>query len=501
MVLLARRVIGALCGVGLYLSPVCQRSPASPLDISYAKADQSSQVASDDLSRSTQDTAKAVYENLLKTGTQKQIQRFHRNLYNTVVNLIAVMSHDPTGGLHEFDQDDYTRIRNKLKTKSNLFDTRTNADSEIVALVDSLRDPYSKYIPSNYDALNTADDTLFPNIGIGVAAYFDGAKNAYLGSEVVAVYPESPAERVGLKIGDLITDVNGLNLSKLFSKTLLLNRPPEDFNRRVNVLLSGPDGSDLELCISSRQPQRRKSTYRLGLTRSSRHLYRPGFVYRPLEDSSQPVAPIAYVRMESFSKRNTEYLERVLKKERPRGGALVLDLRNNYGGVLQEALFDACLFLRAPSDVLCFLVSPRGFSAQTVDKWRDRGAVESYSYDTPLVLLQNEGTASSAEVFIASLRENGRVLSVGTRSYGKALIQHFFDLPNGGSLKLTVAEYLTPGRHHIVRNVLAAGDRGGLEPDVLCADQVGADPSEDQCVLRAQEILLDSMRSSHYMPH
>ena len=75
--------------------------------------------------------------------------------------------------------------------------------------------------------------------------------------------------------------------------------------------------------------------------------------------------------------------------------------------------------------------------------WVDKGIPsKAFDFRTPIVILVNEGTASSAEVFAASLRENGRATLLGGRTYGKSLIQHFFPLPNGGALKLTVAEYL-----------------------------------------------------------
>ena len=93
----------------------------------------------------------------------------------------------------------------------------------------------------------------------------------------------------------------------------------------------------------------------------------------------------------------------------------------------------------------------------------------------PLVVLVDEGTASSAELFAAALRDNGRAVLLGQHTFGKGLIQRVFPLPNGGALKLTIGEYLTPRHEHITQGV-------GLQPDVACQ----AVPSDgDACLTRA----------------
>jgi carboxyl-terminal processing protease len=122
--------------------------------------------------------------------------------------------------------------------------------------------------------------------------------------------------------------------------------------------------------------------------------------------------------------------------------AVIIDLRNNYGGVMQDALLDAAMFLPNRDDVICYTISPRGVASHTVGTWTKEGTSEAVVNDTPLIILLNEGTASSAELFAAGLHENSRAVLVGSRTFGKSQIQHFFPLPNGGALKLTVAEYL-----------------------------------------------------------
>lgn len=120
----------------------------------------------------------------------------------------------------------------------------------------------------------------------------------------------------------------------------------------------------------------------------------------------------------------------------------------------------------------------------------------------PIILLVNEGTASAAEVFASSLHDNGRtVATIGTKTYGKGLIQHTFPLPDGGGLRLTVAEYLTPSLHHMTNVGNARYDPstglwvgGGIQPDVMCDSSHGisADPGSDLCVGVGLDVLQEA---------
>ena len=117
-----------------------------------------------------------------------------------------------------------------------------------------------------------------------------------------------------------------------------------------------------------------------------------------------------------------------------------------------------------------------------------------------MVILMNEGTASAAEVFVSSLHDNGRAVAlVGTRTYGKGLIQHTFPMPDGGGLRLTVAEYLTPALQHVTKVGGAQYENGqfvggGIRPDIYCPSSQGI-PSNigaDICVGLAVDALDDA---------
>ena len=155
---------------------------------------------------------------------------------------------------------------------------------------------------------------------------------------------------------------------------------------------------------------------------------------------------------------------------------------------------------------LCFTANSRGeYTDHDVEEFRtDRlypkaPAGAATRPPTTLVLIANRGTASAAEAFASALRDNGAATLVGERSFGKALVQHAFPLPDGGNLRLTVAELLSPRQKHLAPATLAdlrdpAAARGGLAPDHplgrVCAPAPVSDVAADACVLAALEAVL-----------
>jgi C-terminal processing protease CtpA/Prc len=283
---------------------------------------------------------------------------------------------------------------------------------------------------------------------------------------------------------------------------------------------------------------------------------------------------VGYIRLTRFSRASTAgYLAAIEALEAAGANAYIIDLRNNYGGVIQEAMLTASTLLRDPHAVLCYTMNSRGgFTPHDVEEYvvdhrypgyllsreslyatlqqvqrenpellepngwspkssfaslheqritrgnhRDGTAtdwastrpileqpelastLEPLSAQKNLVLLINEGTASSAEVFASALRDNGRTVAlVGSKTYGKGLVQHTFPLPDGGGLRLTVAEYLTPALKHVTHVGGAQFDRvtgewigGGLRPDIECDSRQGipSNVGADFCVGMALDAL------------
>jgi C-terminal processing protease CtpA/Prc len=268
---------------------------------------------------------------------------------------------------------------------------------------------------------------------------------------------------------------------------------------------------------------------------------------------------VGYIRLTRFSRASTAgYLAAVEALEAAGASAYIIDLRNNYGGVIQEAMLTASTLLRDPHAVLCYTMNSRGgFTPHDVEEyvvdqrypgyllsrespyatlqqvqrenpqllepngWSPKSSfaslheqratrpileqpelastLEPLSAQKNLVLLINEGTASSAEVFASALRDNGRTVAlVGSKTYGKGLVQHTFPLPDGGGLRLTVAEYLTPALKHVTHVGGAQFDRvtgewigGGLRPDIECDSRQGipSNVGADFCVGMALDAL------------
>jgi len=264
---------------------------------------------------------------------------------------------------------------------------------------------------------------------------------------------------------------------------------PEDFDS--SMVMEEEDGG-----INSRSAYSNR-LYHVSMTRD--HIPRPTLQSTvTVQEMTHPLlasgSKIAYIRMKSFSPSTTASLLHTLRSSPAVRDAsmLLLDLRNNFGGVMQDALFDASLFLHDPDTVLCYTITPRGTSTRDVGEWEGdpRSPTGIVPSTLPVGILVNEGSASASELFASALRDNGRAVIVGTRTYGKGLIQHLFPLPDGGVMKLTVGEYLTPKKAHIVRNLGLTSASGGILPDVLCSDQPSVSVDSDQCVRSAIDALL-----------
>ena len=165
---------------------------------------------------------------------------------------------------------------------------------------------------------------------------------------------------------------------------------------------------------------------------------------------------IGYIRIASFHERTAADLRKALAevtaKANPMKG-LVLDLRNDPGGLLNQAIEVSDMFLKSG-----IIVSTRGRTKnmETKTMARDNGSKE---VTVPMVVLVNEGTASAAEIVAGALQDNGRALIVGTQTFGKASVQTVIPLEDGSALKLTTARYYTPNGRSIQAE--------GIKPDII----------------------------------
>jgi len=300
-------------------------------------------------------------------------------------------------------------------------------------------DPHSAFMrPEAFRALR--DDTTGEFDGLGIEVTIEKGELT-----VVSPMADSPGERAGIRSGDRILSIDGTATKELSLA---------EASRRMK----GPAGSKavLELMRDGfAEPQK------LTLVRDR---VRTQSVELRLVD---PARRTAYVRLKAFQERTDRGLEKALEDARRAFGGelggLVLDLRNNPGGLLDQAVRVADVFL--PSGVI---VSTEGRGRRNVEVERAREKDTEPGY--PLIVLVNKGTASASEIVAGALQDHGRAVIMGTPTFGKGSVQTLIELEDGSGVKLTVARYYTP-KHRSIQEL-------GIAPDVVVADAAPAVPAE-----------------------
>lgn len=304
-------------------------------------------------------------------------------------------------------------------------------------------DPHSAFMtPSEYEEMKVDTNGEFGGIGLEVTKE---------GEEVVVVSPidDTPAARAGLRSGDVIrmideTEVSGLTL-------------PE-----VVRLMRGPAGSKVVLTIM-----------RKGFTSpKSLSIRRAHIQVNPV--TARLVDGYGVIRIKSFQERTDRYvregLESLEKQSKGELAGLVLDLRNNPGGLLDQAVSVADIWLDEG-----VIVSTRGRAGhREVQRAHRAGTEPGY----PIVVLVNGGTASASEIVAAALHDHGRAVLMGTKTFGKGSVQTVIDLDDGSGLKLTIAKYFTPSNQSI--------QELGIIPDVEVREMMFAQVDTD--VVREEDL-------------
>ncbi|MGH2859202.1 MAG: S41 family peptidase [Solirubrobacteraceae bacterium] len=298
----------------------------------------------------------------------------------------------------------------------------------LAGAVASLDDPYSHYYdPSDYGSFQNETD---PHVsGIGISAGSDPR-----GLRVVEVFVGSPAAAAGLQRGDVIVAVGSTSLSKR-SQTFAAS------------LIRGKAGTKVTLTVL-RGHRRRVVT----IQRAS--LVVPVSTGRIIDYHG---VKLGYVELASFTQGSGEQVRQQVKTVLAHGArGLILDLRENGGGLLEEAVNVASVFIKAGP-----IVSTAG-RAQPRQVYPAKG--NAIATGQPMVVLVDAGTASAAEIVTAALKDHGRAKVVGTRTYGKGVFQEIEQLPNGGALDFTVGRYYTPDGQNLGGKGVARGP--GIKPNV-----------------------------------
>ena len=284
---------------------------------------------------------------------------------------------------------------------------------------------------------------------------------------ILQTMPGTPSERAGLSPGDEILAVNGYELSRL------------DIDQLAQLL------------GQARQQQARLDVRRPGNARLLQFTMSPEDMDSPSVERAWLIRPgIAYLRVGSFEAQTGEQIRAALEKlggQKLKG--LVLDLRNNPGGVLPAALETAGLFLKPGQKIL----SVKGRSAKQEDAVVPSSAKP---YDFPVAILVNGKTASASEIVAGALQDHKRAIVVGEPTFGKGLVQSVYNLSRGTGLALTTAFYYTPSGKSIQRHLTGQLDAatvrpmgegtGGIQPDQLA---YGEPPSRLRAVLELSNSL------------
>jgi len=303
----------------------------------------------------------------------------------------------------------------------------------IKGMLESL-DPYSTFLPEDeYAAMKESMRGRFGGLGIQITAPEKGG-----GVLVVAPLEGTPAERAGLRTGDLITHVDGNNI---MDKSL----------REVVAELRGAVGSRVVLTIERDSG----SAIDVPLTRD---VIRMDVVKWRLEGE------FGYLRIASFTETAAEEVDSAVREIRQRLGGrmagLIIDLRNNPGGLLVESVAVSDAFIESGD-----IVSTRGRK----NKQSYRATTGDIVAGLPIVVLINKGSASAAEILAGALQDHNRAILVGARSYGKGTVQTVIPMGQGTAMKLTTARYFRP---------LGESVDGGIEPDIEAEDDIQTELDE-----------------------
>ena len=318
--------------------------------------------------------------------------------------------------------------------------------------VSSLSDKFSNYFsPKDYTQFERSTSGQFVGIGVSVR----DEKRLRRGLKVLTVYDDSPARRAGLRKGDLIYAVDG--------------RPTRGRSTKaVTTAIRGRVGTSVRLTFGA-GARRRTATVRreevdLPVVQGAMRTFK-GRKY-------------AHVRLASFTSGAHGRVGSEVRRLLGQGAdGVVLDLRNNGGGLLDEAVLISSLFI------------PDGTIVSTRGRHRPRHVYTatggSISAKVPVVVLVNRDSASASEIVTGALQDRKRATVVGTSTYGKGVFQEVKRLSNGGALDITVGEYFLPSGRNIGGGGVKQGS--GIAPDVQAKDDPATRP--DEALDRALSVL------------
>ena len=287
-------------------------------------------------------------------------------------------------------------------------DQSDSIDAAINGILQSL-DPYSAYMsPETYERMTTETSGEFGGLGIEVSMEAGVIK-------VISPIDNSPAERVGVKAGDYIVKINDTQVQgKSLSEAVELMR--------------GPVGSDIDITI---RRIGKKKALKFTITRE---IIEVASVKAEIKNKN-----VGYIRLTSFNENSSEQVKKEIEKFKKKKiiQKYILDLRNNPGGLLSQAIEISDFFLDSGE-----IVSTKSRKDSENRKWfAKKGDILNGS---SFIVLINYGSASASEILAGSLKDHKRAIIIGENSYGKGSVQSIISLKNNGAIRLTVSKYYLP---------------------------------------------------------
>lgn len=294
-------------------------------------------------------------------------------------------------------------------------------EGAIRGYIEGLEDPYTEYI-SKEDMKDYLEDTMGNFVGIGIYMVKDTNADKIM---VLSPIKNSPAEKAGVQPGDYIIKVNDV--------TYTAEQMTEASNK-----IKGEEGSTVKLELLR------------GNETITYEIKRENIKVNPVE-AKVLQNNIGYIKFSSFDEDTAEDFKKKYEELNKQGiKSLIIDLRNNGGGIVTEALEIADYF--TPKDsILLYEVDKN--NKEEIEKSKNDPII-----NMPTIILTNENTASSSEILAGALKDLGKAKIVGTKTYGKGVIQEVLSLPDGSGIKITSEEYLTPNKTKI--------NKVGIQPDV-----------------------------------
>jgi carboxyl-terminal processing protease len=308
-------------------------------------------------------------------------------------------------------------------------DPSKSMDAAINGLLQSL-DPYSAYMtPESFKSMQTETSGEFGGLGIEVGMEAGVVK-------VISPIDDTPASKAGLKAGDYIVKIEGTQVQ---GKTLT----------EAVELMRGPVGSSLEITV------RRKGKKKAIIFNITREIIKVQSVKSKILNDS-----VGYIRLTSFNENSSQQIKKVISKfnKNKNLNSFILDLRNNPGGLLSQAIKISDFFLENGE-----IVSTKSRRASENRKWfaKKGDLIDGKS----MIVLINYGSASASEIVAGALKDHKRAIIIGENSFGKGSVQSIIPLKNKGAIRLTISKYYLPSGKSI--------SEIGITPDIEVEESAG----------------------------